>query len=137
MTKNSDEPFEMTTPCGSLESGQLASSAGWPSCDDEVEDDCDKLLASMGRTEEQDRRIAVHELSHFFFNRLLGTSSIREVTINPISFSVLRTPSVGLACRTRDCSTVDTDYFANAQNDVGRRVRRSDRKRAGASSCGA
>ncbi|MFG3595531.1 hypothetical protein [Bradyrhizobium sp. RDI18] len=82
MTENSDEPIEEATACGSSDSGQLASSASWHH-DDEVDDGYDDLLASIGRTEDQDRRIAVHELSHFFINRLLGTSSISEVTIDP------------------------------------------------------
>jgi hypothetical protein len=81
MSKNSDEPIEATT-CGSSDGGQLACPASWPR-DDEVEDAYDDLLASIGRTEEEDRRIAIHELSHFFANRLLGISSIVEVTINP------------------------------------------------------
>jgi hypothetical protein len=84
MTENSDEPIAEATACGSSNSGQLASSlASWPPHDDDVDDGYDELLAAIGRTEDQDRRIAVHELSHFVVNRLLGTSSIREVTINP------------------------------------------------------
>jgi hypothetical protein len=81
MTENSDEPIEATT-CGSSDGGQLARPASWPH-DDEVDDAYDELLASIGRTEEQDRRIAVHELSHFLINRLLGKGSISEITISP------------------------------------------------------
>jgi hypothetical protein len=71
MTEISDEPIEEATACGSSNSGQLASSASWPN-DDDTDDDYEKLLASMGRTEDQDRRIAVRELSHFLVNRLLA-----------------------------------------------------------------
>ena len=46
-------------------------------------DEYDQLLASLGRTEEHDQRVAIHELSHFFINRLVGNSSIDEVTITP------------------------------------------------------
>jgi hypothetical protein len=63
--------------------GQLARPASWPCHDEDVDDGYDDLLAAIGRTEDQDRRIAIHELSHFFVNRLLGTSSISEVTITP------------------------------------------------------
>jgi hypothetical protein len=83
MNENSDEPIAEATTCGSSDTGQLASPASWPSDDDDVDDGYDDLLATIGRTEEQDRRVATHELSHFFVNRLLGTSSISEVTINP------------------------------------------------------
>jgi hypothetical protein len=83
MTENSHEPIAEATACGSSVSGQLASSpASWPS-DDGDNDSYDEMLTAIGRTEEQDRRIAIHELSHFLVNRLLGTSSISEVTINP------------------------------------------------------
>ena len=40
MAKNSDEPIEVTTPYGSSDSGQRASSASWPH-DDEVDDGYD------------------------------------------------------------------------------------------------
>jgi hypothetical protein len=46
-------------------------------------DEYDELLASLGRTEEHDQRVAIHELGHVFVNRLIGNSSIDEVTINP------------------------------------------------------
>ncbi|SHG08649.1 hypothetical protein [Bradyrhizobium erythrophlei] len=49
----------------------------------EEADDYDELLASLGRTEEHDQRVAVHELGHVFVNRLIGNCSISEVTINP------------------------------------------------------
>src|SRR5947207_4928226 len=83
VTENSDEPIDGATTCGSSDTGQLASPASWPSDHDDADDGYDDLLATIGRTEEQDRRVAIHELSHFFVNRLLGTSSISEVTINP------------------------------------------------------
>jgi hypothetical protein len=37
----------------------------------------------LGRTEEHDQRVAIHELGHILVNRLIGNSSIDEVTINP------------------------------------------------------
>jgi hypothetical protein len=86
MTKNSDERTLEATPraaCGSPDDGQLSDAASWPTDGHEEQDDYDRLLVSIGRTEEQDRRIAIHELSHFFVNRLLGSSSICEVTIDP------------------------------------------------------
>jgi hypothetical protein len=46
-------------------------------------DEYDELLASLGRTEEHDQRVALHELGHVFVNRLIGNSSVSEVTINP------------------------------------------------------
>jgi hypothetical protein len=46
-------------------------------------DEYDELLASLGRTEEHDKRVAIHELGHVFVNRLIGNSSISEVTVNP------------------------------------------------------
>jgi hypothetical protein len=46
-------------------------------------DEYDELLAELGRTEEHDKRVAIHELGHVFVNRLIGNSSISEVTINP------------------------------------------------------
>ena len=46
-------------------------------------DEYDELLVSLGRTEEHDQRVAIHELGHVFVNRLIGNSSISEVTINP------------------------------------------------------
>jgi hypothetical protein len=46
-------------------------------------DEYDELLASLGRTEEHDQRVAIHELGHVFVNRLIGNSSVSEVTINP------------------------------------------------------
>src|SRR5438105_14828267 len=42
-----------------------------------------ELLAKLGRTEKFDQRIAVHEVGHVLVNRLAGTCSISEVTINP------------------------------------------------------
>ena len=57
MTESSDEPIDEATACGSSDGGQLASSASWPH-DDEIDDGYDDLLASIGRTEEQDRRVA-------------------------------------------------------------------------------
>ena len=46
-------------------------------------DEYDELLISLGRTEEHDQRVAIHELGHVFVNRLIGNSSVSEVTINP------------------------------------------------------
>ena len=46
-------------------------------------DEYDDLLASLGRTEEEDERIAVHEIGHYLANSLLGKSSISAVSITP------------------------------------------------------
>jgi hypothetical protein len=46
-------------------------------------DEYDELLASLGRTEEQDQRVALHELGHYLTNLLLGKSSISAVSITP------------------------------------------------------
>jgi hypothetical protein len=45
-------------------------------------DEYDELLASLGRTEEEDERIAVHEAGHAVAGRLLG-HEIGGVTVNP------------------------------------------------------
>jgi hypothetical protein len=45
-------------------------------------DEYDELLASLGRTEEQDQRIAVHEAGHAVCARLLG-HEVGGVTVNP------------------------------------------------------
>ena len=49
---------------------------------DEEIDEYDELLAALGRTEEQDRRIAVHEAGHALCARLLG-HEVGGVTVNP------------------------------------------------------
>ena len=49
---------------------------------DEEMDEYDELLAALGRTEEQDRRIAVHEAGHALCARLLG-HEVGGVTVNP------------------------------------------------------
>ncbi|NOJ40323.1 hypothetical protein [Bradyrhizobium australiense] len=81
MTKNPDEPIDEARACSLSDGGQLASSASWPH-DDETDDGYNDLLASIGRTEEQDQRIAVHEAGHAVAARLLGRQ-VGGVTINP------------------------------------------------------
>jgi hypothetical protein len=49
----------------------------------EEADEYDQLLTVLGRTEEHDQRVAIHELGHILVNRLIGNSSVDEVTINP------------------------------------------------------
>jgi hypothetical protein len=49
---------------------------------DEEIDEYDELLASLGRTEDQDQRIAVHEAGHAVCARLLG-HSLGGATIDP------------------------------------------------------
>jgi hypothetical protein len=49
---------------------------------DEESDEYDELLASLGRTEEQDQRIAVHEAGHAIAARLLG-HEVGGVTATP------------------------------------------------------
>jgi hypothetical protein len=46
-------------------------------------DEYDELLAAVGRTPEHDQRVSVHECGHLLVNRLIGNSSISEVTIIP------------------------------------------------------
>ncbi|MBR1172858.1 hypothetical protein JQ617_02730 [Bradyrhizobium sp. KB893862 SZCCT0404] len=57
----------------------VAASGGGP---DEPPDEYDYLLSTLGRTEEQDQRIAVHEAGHAVCARLLG-HQVGGVTINP------------------------------------------------------
>jgi hypothetical protein len=45
-------------------------------------DDYDRLLAAIGRTEEQDQRIAIHEAGHAVCARVLG-QEVGGVTVNP------------------------------------------------------
>ncbi|WBL76032.1 hypothetical protein I3J27_23715 [Bradyrhizobium xenonodulans] len=49
---------------------------------DEPPDEYDELLATLGRTEEQDQRISVHEAGHAICARLLG-HEVGGVTVNP------------------------------------------------------
>jgi hypothetical protein len=51
---------------------------------DEEVDEYDELLASLGRTEDDDQRIAVHEAGHAICARLLGRE-VGGVTVNPDS----------------------------------------------------
>ena len=46
-------------------------------------DEYDELLAALGRTEEQDQRIALHEIGHYLAHSLVGKSSISAVSITP------------------------------------------------------
>jgi hypothetical protein len=55
-----------------------------PASADEPIDGYDKLLASIGRTESQDRRISIHESGHAICARLLG-HEVGGVTVNPDS----------------------------------------------------
>lgn len=57
----------------------VAASGGGPN---EPPDEYDELLAMLGRTEEQDQRIAVHEAGHAICARLLG-HEVGGVTANP------------------------------------------------------
>lgn len=49
---------------------------------DEEIDEYDELLAALGRTEDQDQRIAVHEAGHAIAARLLG-HEVGGMTVNP------------------------------------------------------
>ena len=49
---------------------------------DEEADEYDELLAALGRTEDDDQRIAVHEAGHAVAARLLG-HEVGGVTVNP------------------------------------------------------
>jgi hypothetical protein len=49
---------------------------------EEIEDDYDRLLAAMGRTFDEDVRIAVHEAGHAVAARLLG-HPVGGATVNP------------------------------------------------------
>ena len=72
-----------TSPAGTVTAACVgvgnADNGGGP----EEVDEYDELLASLGRTQEHDQRVAIHELGHVSVNRLIGNSSISEVTINP------------------------------------------------------
>ncbi|MBR1332817.1 hypothetical protein [Bradyrhizobium ottawaense] len=57
----------------------VPASGGGP---DEPPDEYDELLDALGRTEEQDQRIAVHEAGHAVCARLLG-HQVGGVTVNP------------------------------------------------------
>ncbi|MFK4581081.1 hypothetical protein [Bradyrhizobium ottawaense] len=57
----------------------VPASGGGP---DEPPDEYDHLLAALGRTEEQDQRISVHEAGHAICARVLG-HGVGGVTINP------------------------------------------------------
>jgi hypothetical protein len=64
-------------PATSLAETEAAACVGVGTTDDgsgldEETDEYDELLASLGRTEEQDERIAVHEAGHAVCARLLG-----------------------------------------------------------------
>jgi hypothetical protein len=75
--------------------------------DDEV-DEYDELLAALGRTEEEDDRIAVHEAGHAVCARLLG-HEVGGVTVNPDPVR----GSEGL------CWGVDhTEAFSNGRGDA-------------------
>lgn len=50
--------------------------------ENEERDEYDNLLASLGRTEQQDERIAAHEAGHALCARLLG-HAVGGVTVNP------------------------------------------------------
>jgi hypothetical protein len=79
-----DERDEQAAPVAGM---ATAACVGVGNADDgsghERVDEYDTLLASLGRSEEHDQRVAIHELGHLFINRLTGKSSIDEVTINP------------------------------------------------------
>jgi hypothetical protein len=83
-------PFDAA--CGSsVEGGQLAPSgelaAGDFNMNDPVETDEDdayyKMLTLIGRSEELDQRVAVHEVCHYLMDRLNGSDRIVQVSITP------------------------------------------------------
>jgi hypothetical protein len=51
--------------------------------EDHAQDDYTLLLAKLGRSFDQDQRVAFHELGHFIINRATGTDSISLVSITP------------------------------------------------------
>jgi hypothetical protein len=79
-----DEGSELVaaSPAGT----RAAAGVGVGNADDggghEEADEYDQLLAALGRTEEEDERIAVHEAGHAVAGRLLG-HEIGGVTVNP------------------------------------------------------
>src|SRR5882724_7553490 len=69
-------------PSGGVAAGALENGDAAEAFEDE-RDDYDELLDALGRTEQQDHRVALHELGHFLVHSLLGKSSISAVSINP------------------------------------------------------
>jgi hypothetical protein len=92
MNNRSDGPREEGAPHPSGEGGRVVPSgdaaASVPAHDalkgnmDDEHDEYDELLASLGRTEEQDHRIAVHEAGHAVCARLLG-HALGGATVDP------------------------------------------------------
>jgi hypothetical protein len=87
MSKGNPAEEGNAQPATSLAGTEAAACVGMGNTDDgsgldaEI-DEYDELLALLGRTEEQDQRIAVHEAGHAVCARLLG-HEVGGVTVNP------------------------------------------------------
>jgi hypothetical protein len=68
-------------PSGELAAGVMSMNNKTAELEDEP-DEYDEVLASLGRTEEQDQRVAIHEAGHAVCARLLG-HQVGGVTVNP------------------------------------------------------
>jgi hypothetical protein len=87
MTKPIPADERNAQPAASLAGNVAAACVGADNTDDgsgldEEIDEYDVLLASLGRTEDDDQRIAVHEAGHAVAARLLG-HEVGGVTVNP------------------------------------------------------
>jgi len=87
MSKGNPADEGNAQPAASLAGTEAAACVGVGNTDDgsgldEEIDEYDVLLASLGRTEDDDQRIAVHEAGHAVAARLLG-HEVGGVTVNP------------------------------------------------------
>jgi hypothetical protein len=86
MSKGNPAEGDNTPPAACLAGTGAAANVGGTTDDgsglDAEVNEYDELLASLGRTEEQDQRIAVHEAGHAVCARVLG-HEVGGVTVNP------------------------------------------------------
>ena len=87
MSKGNPGEEGSAQPATSLVGSEAAAGVGPGNTDnssglDAEVDEYDELLASLGRTEDEDQRIAVHEAGHAICARLLG-HEVGGVTVNP------------------------------------------------------
>jgi hypothetical protein len=86
MSKGNPVEERNAEPATSLAGTEAAACVGMGNTDDgsglDESDEYDELLASLGRTEEEDQRIAVHEAGHAVCARLLG-HPLGGATVDP------------------------------------------------------